>query len=303
MNIRTKVSQLLNGIVRRTEWYNNVIFPDCRKFWQHEEMNLDVVNLGSSSGKWDFCYSGLKIKAANWAMAPQSFVGDLAILQNYCSYLRPKATVIIPLCPFSSLGGGNDYFPDKYYSIIRLISIPHASQQKKQEVLRIQYSPLHYFPAIRIFTELRSMYLRTNHEVDKRLFQQDAQRWMMSWKKEFSITDFHNPLSLVNQDRVSDSAQALRKLIVFCLNHGFRPILVLPPMSKALSNMFDFEMRAKYISNLVNSVQDLNITYFDYMDMQLFIDCDLYFNSYILNKKGAILFTKQVLIDCGFINS
>ncbi|MFK2344631.1 hypothetical protein ACIXNK_10290 [Bacteroides fragilis] len=106
MSILRKIFRKVNGLLRRSYWVNEVVFPDCKKFWNHNTYGLELVNLGSSSAKYGFNYDGVDIKAANWAMAPQTFVGDYAILSNYSSYLKPGATILISFCPFSSLGGG-----------------------------------------------------------------------------------------------------------------------------------------------------------------------------------------------------
>lgn len=105
MSMTNFIKIKLNGLIRRSYWYNNILFPDCKKFWSHNTFNLDVVNLGSNSGKYAFEYSEEHVKAANWAMGPQTLLADFEILKNYCSYLKNDAVVIIPLCPFTCLGG------------------------------------------------------------------------------------------------------------------------------------------------------------------------------------------------------
>lgn len=82
-------------------WYQQK-FQDCQKFWKGVTEGLEIVNLGSNSAFYGFDYSNLPIKAANWAMRPQSFPQDLAILKTYYRYLRPRAIILIALCPYSS---------------------------------------------------------------------------------------------------------------------------------------------------------------------------------------------------------
>ena len=103
MNLSTKVKRRINALIKRTFWYREVVFADCEKFWKQKTLNLEIVNLGSSVSKYAFDYSNCNNKAANWAMAPQTFVGDYAILSNYLSFLSDNAIVIITLCPFSCL--------------------------------------------------------------------------------------------------------------------------------------------------------------------------------------------------------
>lgn len=61
MSIKHKIASKINGAIRRTHWFNEELFPDCRKFWEYNKFNTDVINLGSTSGFYAFDYEGLKI--------------------------------------------------------------------------------------------------------------------------------------------------------------------------------------------------------------------------------------------------
>ena len=299
-SILKKVFGKLNAAARRTPWFNEVLFPDCRKFWNHREMGLEVVNLGSSSAKCGFDYAGLNLKAANWAMQPQSLVGDLAILENYSSYLKLGATVIIPLCPFSSLGGGNDDLADKYYSVIRFISMPHASLKKRQLVMDLMNHPLKHYPLYEMFRDFTSIF-RSKNEFVASDFEADANRWISSWKKEFSLYDLHHSFALINQDRFKDSVDTLRHLLEICQEHGYRPVLVLPPMSKHLSSKLDNSFRKQFIYDFVETANTVDAPFLNYLDDAEFKDDSFFNNSYLIGRKGAMCFTKRVMTDLGII--
>ena len=147
MSVTLLKKRVLNKLVRKSYWYNHIEFADCAKFWNHRTFGMDVVNLGSTSALAAFDYSAYpQLKAANWAMAPQTSLADYEILRNYSCYLREGATVIIPLCPFTCLGGSKDYFSDKYYTVLDIASIPHASYIKKQLVMERENNPFIYYP-------------------------------------------------------------------------------------------------------------------------------------------------------------
>ena len=61
MNLKKNIASKLNGAIRRTHWFNDELFPDCRKFWNYNTFNTDVINLGSTSGYYAFDYEGLQI--------------------------------------------------------------------------------------------------------------------------------------------------------------------------------------------------------------------------------------------------
>lgn len=99
------IKNKINTFIKSSHWYNEVLFKDCVKFWEMKEEPLDVVNLGSSSGVYDFDYSDMRCKGMNWAVAPQTMVGDFLILKRYRKFLKDNAIVFYPLCPFTSISG------------------------------------------------------------------------------------------------------------------------------------------------------------------------------------------------------
>ena len=60
MSILRKIFGKVNGLLRRSYWVNEVMFPDCKKFWNHNTYGLELVNLGSSSAKYGFNYDGVQ---------------------------------------------------------------------------------------------------------------------------------------------------------------------------------------------------------------------------------------------------
>lgn len=147
MSIKHKIASKINGAIRRTHWFNEELFPDCRKFWNYNTFNTDVINLGSTSGYYAFDYEGLPIKGGNFALRHNPLSGDQAILKNYFGYLNPKGShVIIPLCVFSSLAGSYDFMEDRFYTLIYPSSIPHFSYRRQQQIKAIAASPIRRFP-------------------------------------------------------------------------------------------------------------------------------------------------------------
>lgn len=297
MSIIRKVFSKINALFsQRSHWFNEVMFTDCRKFWNHREFGLDLVNLGSSSAKNGFNYASLNIKAANWAMAPQTFVGDYAILTNYCSYLKPGATVIIPLCPFSSLGGGNNDLADKYYTVVRSISIPHASLRRRNIIMGIKIRPLMHIPLYAVLGDIKALFCKSNPQTSSD-YEADANHWITSWKKEFSLYDLHNPFALINQDRFADSVAALQELLEFCQSHEYNVVMVIPPMTKHLAEKLDTAFRKQYIYDFIEQSNTIGAPVLDYIDHPAFAAEEYFRNAYLMNDKGAIEFTKQVIND------
>lgn len=308
MSIKSKIKNKINAAVRRSYWYNNILFPDCKKFWSHQTFNLDVVNLGSTSGLNAFNYEGIKLKCANWAMGHNPIIADFEVLKNYFSYLNPqKSTVIINICPFTSLSGSYDYFEDRYYTILRMTSIPNCSIRRKMQVLSMKNHPIQYIPIFQLYVELKRLakYLlrRNGHKtMPESQFEQDAAMWIRNWLKEFSVDDFSAPLSLINQDSVNDAADTINDMLAFCKERNIRPVLIIPPMHNTLAKKFTPQARMVIIDSLLNKINDKDVFYHNYMDdVEFTNDSSLFQNSFLMNEKGAKLFTKRVLKDIKLI--
>lgn len=304
MSIKKALSGKINGLVRQSYWFNEVVFPDCKKFWNHKMFNLDVVNLGSTSGLNAFNYEGVALRAANWALGHNPILADQEILYNYFSFLNPNGcTVILSLCPFTSLSGGNDYFEDRYYSLLKLSSIPHGAYRRKESVLSMRRSPLRYYPLYSILRDIkRLVFGKREAFLSEEAMQSDATRWMTNWMKEFSITDFSYPLSMVNKDGIKDAAKTINEIITFCKERNFRPVMVIPPVYHTLGEKFTYDIRNLVIDSLIEKIGDKTVWFHNYMDDSEFTnDITLFKNSYLMNKKGAKYFTCRVLKDIGLI--
>lgn len=306
MSIKYKIVGKLNGLIRRTHWFNDVMFPDCRKFWEYNTFNTEVINLGSTSGCHAFNYDGLPVRGANFALCHNPLSGDQAILKNYFGYLNPmESHVIIPLCVFSSLAGGYEFMEDRFYTLLYPTSIPHFSYIRQQQVKQYAARPIRLFPLWSIYTELKSMLKgKKKNVLTEEQMQRDANGWINGWKHEFAIYDFSQPLSLINQDGLKDASHILNEMISFCKERNITPYLILPPMYHTLAEKFDGNARKVLLDGLVDTIEDKTVKFYNYMDDPRFThETSLFQNSFLLNEKGAKKFTKIVLSDIGILKN
>lgn len=305
MSIKHKIASKINGVIRRTHWFNEELFPDCRKFWNYNTFNTDVINLGSTSGYYAFDYEGMPIKGGNFALRHNPLSGDQAILKNYFGYLNPKGShVIIPLCVFSSLAGSYDFMEDRFYTLIYPSSIPHFSYRRQQQIKAIAASPIRRFPLWSFYTELRVQLRGTGHSMlTEEQMKADAERWIKGWKHEFVLSDFSQPLSLFNKDGVNDAAEILNDIISFCKERKIKPVIMIPPMYHTLAEKFDEKARQLFVYDLIEKIEDKTVPFHNYMDDSRFSrDSSLFMNSFFLNKKGAKEFTRIALTDIGLLH-
>lgn len=297
--MKNKIKKKLHYWVSQSYWYNEVLFKDCRKFWEMNVSNLDVINLGSSSGVYDFDYSGLSVKGMNWAVAPQTIYGDFAILKQFASHLKKGATIIYPLCPFTSISGAVKYVEDRCYSFLDLENIPDGHYLRMIKVKQMQNNPLLFYPLLSILRDLKHA-VRKNGEntriLDEFQMIEDAKLSLNSWNDQFHIDDLSAPFVGKYKVVYDDGTKLLKEMSVFCKEKHLRFIIVIPPMYKTLAACFSPSARENLIDSFVRNGIDSSVLYLNMMDDENFTnDISLFRSSYYLNTIGAKKYTSYLL--------
>jgi len=291
---------VLNKLIKRTNWYKSHL-SDGLKFRKDISCELDLCNLGSNSGKYAFNYEETGMKCENWAVGPQTLTYDFKVLKNYFSYLKDGATVLIPVCPFSACikDFDNEDVNHKYYSFLHPRLILNFSYKTKVEVMRFVNSPFQHSLLMSVKRLIRDIpYVDTQKSIsDEHLLELDANSWMTSWTNQFLISNLDAPVSDRNLECIQYNTRLLSEMILFCLERNLKPVVILPPVSKALSSKFTEFFRDNYIYSYIQESTQGRVLFLNYFDDSRFSDSDLYFNAYYLNKKGSLLFTTQVLKD------
>lgn len=288
----------LNNWAAKTAWFENVAdFAGCKRILNTNRFDLTIANLGSSSALYAFNYETTGVKGLNLATPKQSLLADYEMIRNYFSYLKEGAVVIIPLCLFSALEGDDVDFPDKYYVLLQSESIPHFSWKRKLQVMKQFNNPIDFIPFFTLPRELlRPLRPRktmmSSVELDK-----DAARWINDWMKEFSIIDFNRPLSLKNQDSYMSASGLLKNIIDFCISRKYKPVIVVPPISKSLAKLYTNQMCELLITEFVQRSNDAKAPFFNYIDNPSLSNNEFFRNAFFLNDKGAREFTNQLYSD------
>lgn len=310
--IRNKAKRLIHKLLVDNNLYYNQLFKDCRKFWNFREFNLNIVNLGSNSALYGFDYSVSSLKGANWAMGPQSLNQDLAILKTYYSFIGPRGTVLVPLCPYSScLKSYKDTEILKYYTILHPGVIEDFSFDKQKEAYLLKLHPYKYAPKQMIKGLLKSIMKCILHhkQSETKSFQplsddqlkNNAKSFVEGWKKQFNITDMDAFIPEHIQKGRKIRVSTLKELIQFCEDRELNYYIVIPPVTQFLSSYFSETFKQNYIYSFLEEVGVKKERVLDYLTNQDFQDKELYFNSFFLNKRGRELFTHRILKDINFI--
>lgn len=300
---------LLNKMVKRTNWYNNVKldkenYPDNDWYRTHLERNYDVVNLGSSSALYGFDYTGLNVKAFNWASQPQSLEYSFKILKCYFSILGQKGIILIPFSPFTGLsvtGKWAERTFDKYYGILDHTLIDNFARMRR----RREY-PLLTNPKTSLKRLIRDVPKKTSFRQcakcrTEEQFTADANNWIHNWMREFGIDDLNAPLSKENIEGANSRKKLLNEIIEFCLERDLRPVIVMPPCHPSLSKLFTPKFRDNYIYSFIKAANIYDVPFLDYFDDERFAKDEDYDNAFFLSEQGARKFTKTVLVDVGLV--
>lgn len=294
---------------KRTNFYkNNYVytsqFVSNMEYRRNLQRNFDIANVGSNPARFAFFYEDMK--GINWSTGTQGLDMDLEILKYYHSYLREGGYVLLPIVPFSSISAYLDDFDTSYYA--KFISIlwnhPGFNQELYRKTKRWMNYPLLYNP---------KQIIKCVHDIEKdnRLqiaeqpmqkteLVEDAKGWMDCWKLEFDIKDFKAPLNDDLLEARKKTIVAFKELLDFVIERGYKPIIISPPITKELCDLFTPQIKEIYVDSFIREFKNYNIPYFDYIYDEKFSDSSLYFNSLFMNLRGRKLFTKDVLNRLGF---
>lgn len=301
-------------ILYRTNWYksmfrdlNHETYPDNVWYRKYDERNFDVVNLGSSGGKWAFDYADLNIKAMNWAQQPQTLLEDYNLLRHFHSILKQGGYVLITIMPFTGLNKKTGLMDAMKYVKFDIQGEPIQPYMFKQAQRYANYPILFKKQAIKALIKYflgrdKKIGERPETQLDlnpmsKEELEMDAKKWIVGWKRQFGISDFDSPLTKENEEGRAYRIKLMQTLIDFCTERGYKPVYIIPPVTEHLAKYYTPKFEETYIYGYLKEV-NRDVLTLDYSkDKEFRFNDDLFFNSFFLNKKGRQLFTRRVLKD------
>lgn len=306
-------SLYLNWLLKKTDWWKNQFvfthqFISNQGYRENLTRNIEIVNVGSNPARFAFDYDDL-ILGANWSTGNQGLDMDYQLLRFYHSFMKEGATVLIPIVPFSSVSAylipsiyKDKSYMVKFYSVLDYLQTEYLPQFKH---VRYWYK----YPLL--FNWLAVRFLLRDVKPDKRiLYDSDltnrvdavtAELLMDNWKSEFNIKDLEAPLSSELQEARKQSVQLMRNMLEYLVERGYKPVFIIPPVSKMLSTYLTEPFRERYIDSFIREFSEYNVPYFDYTKVLEFQADDLFFNDLFMNVKGRTTFTKRVLTDLKMI--
>lgn len=303
--VKSFINRLTNKILMSTDWYKEGFWKGTTKFWNIRSCDYEIVNLGSNSGKYSFCYDDIPIKGMNWAIGPQSLVHDFNLLKNYFSYLKEGGIVLIPLSPFSCLHSPYSKQSNfKYYPIFHPATIIDFDDAERTKAYKIKANPFKEMPVYCIKSTFKELLLKIYKRIKRKPiidFEKNARNWISLWKNQFEIMNLDAPMLKHHKAERTDRSKTLYEIINFCRERNLRPYIVLPPLHPALSSCLSSEFKKEYIYDFIEEATDDSSLLLDYLNDETMGKDEYFLNSYFMNKQGAKLFTNKVLKDLNLI--
>jgi hypothetical protein len=289
---------ILNRLYQKTNACKNTLI-NIQKYIDGVPENLSVVNLGSTFAWYNFDYADFPVKGFNFALIPQPLSYDFKILQQYHEHINKNGVVLITLVLFSFYV---DFYRDdnantKYYYFL------------KREYINTYNVFKHWinknFPLLRnpravkrIIKDVPSLLTDNDALNTESNIAVAAKNRVNGWQKQFGFRD----MDVYRDDEklnkiVERTIDTLKKIIHYCIENSFKPVIVVTPVYKKYFGLVSDDMIKKCLYDNIERANTQNIPVLNYLNDKRFQDYALYINSDCLNRKGRELFSNILYKD------
>jgi len=273
------------------------------------QKKYDRIAFGSSYGLYGISFPQ-ETNGFNFCIGGQFFYYTDKMLREYApKCLKPGGTIYLVIADlvFARVGKGL-YRPERYSLLLSKESL--GEEYSFLNYMRMRFS-LFYRPKIR--TLIASLVrgeenhfdtlCENNLNYNKTLEQ--AKKRCASWCRQFGLKNTVSDIIEPELDLEFGKTRAiLTGMIQFCLDNGFKPILVVTPVSKAMNECLSDEFMKRVLYDNIKMANEQKVPFLDYLKDARFQDISLYANNAdCLNAKGRKLFTKLLIEDTNKIFS
>ena len=128
---------------------------------------------------------------------------------------------------------------------------------------------------------------------------QQARKRCSSWCRQFGLKDtVSDEIASELEKEFIETRTVLTKMIQFCLDKGFKPVLVVTPVSQAMNECLSDVFIQKVLFGNIHLANTQKVPLLNYLRDGRFQDRSLYANNAdFLNARGRKLFTNMLLND------
>lgn len=255
-----------------------------REYWE-----INIGNLGSSHGAYDFDYTDIKNRGYicfNFANTSQSYDYDYAILKEYGQYMVDGSVLFIPVSYFSF---NNEVVNDteaeamsvRYYHFLSPENIPNYDPYvdlitNRLPILSAGKDILKLFPKLETALTAHA----SNDGIDVEEFARKAQ--------ERYSRHFDNKEEYFMPERIEE----LYAIINYCKENQITPVLITTPFSQYYTDQVSQEFLQEFQQTVTKIASDTGVNYYDYShDERFHANLEYFSDSDHLNETGALYFT------------
>ncbi len=287
----------INAAYKRSEQYLQT-YNEIKKFVFIGKEKYDVINLGSTHALFGMDYSELKgYKCLNMALKSKSIYYDLQIVKQYIQRLNKGGKLIFPVDLFSCALYHYSYDAAnmKYYYFLNKKYIYKYSWIKK--IVRINFPVLNPKKILMLSkTKINHSIYRTEED-----FEQDATTRISNWKRQFDIADLGICDVDIKIQKIFDlNIELLNQVAYYCKKHDVKLVFTILPCTYYLSSKISDKFFKTYVLDNLNKVDNGNIQILNYFYDSNLSPLQYYKTADILNKNGALKFTKTIMKDLGY---
>lgn len=261
---------------------------------------LEIANLGSTYAKYAIDYQFIHEKGFNFASEPQTLNYDYKILKSFSNYFSKDCVVILTTCIFSFCKEDyrDDIYNEKYYF---LLPPEYINGYSKQKAFLITKYPIIKHPQI-LLNMVKSILKKIIHfRGDKQkplTTAQMAQQRIQTWCREFGFHNMSGYEYIPELEKViENTVKTMEQMIEYCLEHHFKTVIVIPPVSLELQNLISDSIAEQYLISPLNKANQAGIPVLNYLKDNRLSHHSLFYNADCMNQLGKTIFSKLLKDD------
>ena len=288
------------------EYYFHIVlsYQQEHKILKGLKGKYEKIAFGSSYGLYGISFPK-EANGFNFCLGGQFFYYTDKMLREYApKCLKPGGIVYLVIADlvFARLGRGL-YRPERYPLLLSKDSM--GREYSCYNFIRMRF-PL-FFNARALMQIAKSLFRGINNSYDMLTENQlnyeqtlhQARKRCDSWCRQFGLKDTESdeiPSEL--EKEFMETRAVLTKMIQFCLDNGFKPVLVVTPVSEAMNECLSEAFINKVLFDNIKKANKQNVPLLNYLRDKRFLDISLYANNAdFLNDRGRKSFTNALLKD------
>lgn len=305
------IACLLLIFLALNEYYKRVVIRNEQeahiKRGRAKNNEYEIVAFGSSYARYAFDFSDTGLNGYNFGFVAQFFYYTDKMIRAFSSTFKEGCTVVItiPNLCFAEVGDGM-YHPQRY--VIFLNKKELGDEYSVKNYLLYNCFPLFIHPLGNIKKLIKYIigvdkndeYTRINiNPLSKQRVNVMALQRIIGWISSFGLMDTQSDIVPVElEQKFEKSRRMLSHMIQYCLDNGFKPVLVIPPVSGVMNSHLADAFVKKVLLDNIEISNNKKVPVFNYLRDSRFQDEKLYScNADFLNVKGRKMFTAVFVGD------